>query len=95
MNDRPLDLIINQLKTYDETEVCDLLGITTEDLIRKFPERIAAKKTKLEQELEKGEIKLQKILKKYRQIQQRLEIGDTSVLLESYRSDASDGIFIC
>lgn len=52
MNDRPLDLIINQLKTYDETEVCDLLGITTEDLIRKFPERIAAKKTKLEQELE-------------------------------------------
>jgi len=52
MNDRPLDLIINQLKTYDETEVCDLLGITTEDLIRKFPERIAAKKTRLEQELE-------------------------------------------
>jgi hypothetical protein len=52
MKDRPLDLIINQLKTYDETEVCDLLGITTEDLIRKFPERIAAKKTRLEQELE-------------------------------------------
>ena len=50
---------------------------------------------KLENELEKGEQKLDKILKKYKAIQQRLEIGDTSVLLESYRSENNDGIFVC
>ena len=52
MHDRPLDLVINQLKTYDETEVCDLLHITSEDLCHKFKDRIAARRKYLETELE-------------------------------------------
>jgi PDDEXK-like domain of unknown function (DUF3799) len=50
---------------------------------------------KLENELEKGRQKLDKILRKYKAIQRALEIGDTSVLIQSYYSDASDGIFMC
>ena len=52
MQDRPLDILVNQLKTYDETEVCDLLRITTEDLIRRFPDRITTRRKFLENELE-------------------------------------------
>lgn len=50
--DYPLDLIVNALKTYDETEVCDLLRITTEDLLRKFEDRVKIRRKFLAQELE-------------------------------------------
>jgi len=52
MTDRPLDHILNQLKIYDELEICDLLGITSEDLINKFFDRIVRKRKYLERELE-------------------------------------------
>lgn len=52
MNDKPLDLIINQLKTYDETEICDLLQITSEDLLTRFRHKILARREFLESELE-------------------------------------------
>jgi hypothetical protein len=48
----PLDVIINKLKQYDETQVCDLLGITSEDLIVRFKARILEKRTHLCSELE-------------------------------------------
>jgi hypothetical protein len=50
--DFPLDMIVNQLKTYDETEVCDLLKISSEDLCRRFEDRIKARRKYLEKELE-------------------------------------------
>lgn len=52
MNDYPLDLIVNALKTYDETEVCDLLQITAEDLVRRFEDRVKARRKFLQRELE-------------------------------------------
>lgn len=51
-SDLPLDQIIDQLKTYDEVEICDILKITSEDLLRKFQDRIVARRKFLEQELE-------------------------------------------
>ena len=51
-DDLPLDLIINQLKTYDEVEICDMLRISSEDLIRRFSDRITVRRKFLEQELE-------------------------------------------
>ena len=50
--DYPLDLIVNALKNYDETEICDLLQITSEDLIRHFEHRIKSRRKFLERELE-------------------------------------------
>lgn len=52
MYDKPLDLLINQLKTYDEVEVCDLLHISSEELCYRFKDRIAARRKFLETELE-------------------------------------------
>ena len=52
MNDYPLDLIVNALKTYDETELCDLLQITSEDLLRRFEDRVKTRRKFLERELE-------------------------------------------
>jgi len=52
MNDYPLDLIINQLKTYDETELCDMLHITSEDLLRRFEDKVRQRRKFLEKELE-------------------------------------------
>jgi hypothetical protein len=52
MNDYPLDLIVNQLKTYDETELCDLLHITSEDLLRRFEDKVRQRRKYLEKELE-------------------------------------------
>lgn len=52
MNDYPLDLIINQLKTYDETELCDMLHITSEDILRRFEDKVRQRRKYLEKELE-------------------------------------------
>lgn len=50
--DYPLDILVNALKTYDETEVCDLLQITSEDLLRRFEDRVKIRRKFLERELE-------------------------------------------
>jgi hypothetical protein len=48
----PLDVIIEKLKQYDETQVCDLLDITSEDLLIKFRARVVSKRKHLCSELE-------------------------------------------
>lgn len=48
----PLDLLLNYLKTLDEVSLCELLDITSEDLIKVFRERIAERQELLEEEVE-------------------------------------------
>jgi hypothetical protein len=47
-----IDIIMERLKAYDEVEVCDLLCISTEDLLERFRDRVVARKQHLESELE-------------------------------------------
>lgn len=44
--------IIKELRSYDEEQVCDLLEITTDDLIKAFKDRVYLKKDYLIHELE-------------------------------------------
>lgn len=48
----PLDLLLNYLKTLDEVSLCELLDITSEDLIKVFKERILERQELLEEEVE-------------------------------------------
>lgn len=52
MTSKRLNAIVERLSTYDEIEVCDLLNITTPDLLKRFKERIVSKQEYLEKELE-------------------------------------------
>jgi hypothetical protein len=47
-----IDILLERLKAYDEEQICDLLDITTEDLLAKFRSRVLSKKQYLESEME-------------------------------------------
>jgi len=47
-----LDLLLVYLVTLDETTLCELLDISSEDLIKAFHSRIIAKQELLEKEVE-------------------------------------------
>ena len=47
-----LDQIKEYLKTLDEVQLCELLGITAEDIINRFSDIISRKRRELESELE-------------------------------------------
>jgi hypothetical protein len=44
--------IIDRLATLDETELCDTLGITSEDILERFLDVVEAKIDKLEIEVD-------------------------------------------
>ena len=48
----PLDLLLEYLKQLDETQLCELLEVSSEDIIEAFRDRIIDKRKFLEQEIE-------------------------------------------
>ena len=48
----PLDYLVERLRMYDVTELCDLLGIDSDALIQKFMTVIISKRSYLASELE-------------------------------------------
>lgn len=48
----PLDLLIERLKAYDEIQLCELLEISSEDIVTVFVDRIRSKRSFLSEELE-------------------------------------------
>jgi len=48
----PLDYLLNYLKTLDEVSLCELLEISTEDLLKAFHSRIIERQEQLEEEVE-------------------------------------------
>ncbi len=47
-----LDILKEYLKTLDEIQLCELLDISSEDIIEKFEDRIRSRKRFLETEME-------------------------------------------
>lgn len=47
-----LDILIERLKTYDEVMLCELLNITSEDILERFRDIVAKRATYLKRELE-------------------------------------------
>lgn len=48
----PLDFIVERLKTYDEVQLCELLDITSEEILHRFRDRVEENLEYLESELE-------------------------------------------
>jgi hypothetical protein len=48
----PIDLLLDYLKTLDEVLLCELLDISSEELVDMFQERIAKRRSYLEKEVE-------------------------------------------
>jgi lipoate-protein ligase A len=48
----PLDLLLNYLKTLDEVMLCELLDISSEDLLKAFKSKIQERHKFLEKEVE-------------------------------------------
>lgn len=47
-----LDILIERLKTYDEVMLCELLNITSEDILERFRDIVAKRAAYLQRELE-------------------------------------------
>lgn len=47
-----LDILIERLKSYDEVMLCELLNITSEDILERFRDVVAKRATYLKRELE-------------------------------------------
>lgn len=50
--DIPLDIIVERMKLYDPDDIIELLGITSEELIARFMDRIEMNEEYLREEFE-------------------------------------------
>lgn len=48
----PLDILLERLKQYDEVQLCELLDISSEELVEMFLERVKKRRYYITKELE-------------------------------------------
>jgi hypothetical protein len=49
---RNIDILFERLKQFDEVTILELLDLTTEDILRKFKDRVIARREQLYGEIE-------------------------------------------
>lgn len=49
---RHIDILMERLRSFDEVQVCELLDITTSDLLSRFHDRVLERQDYLESEVE-------------------------------------------